>query len=118
MESDKIFIQLKSILTAYESRLALVHNKPDNYYLNTQSTEKNKKPEFFAAVQIKKSYVAFHLMPIYSFPELLNNVSEALKSKMQGKSCFNFKEENLALFEELNALVKTSFEKYQALEKI
>lgn len=118
MDTDKIFAELKSILAKYEPNLLVLHNKTDNYYLNTPTTEENKKPEFFGAVQIKKSYVAFHLMPVYYYPELLDNTSQDLKSKMQGKSCFNFKRTDEKLFTELNSLTKTAFEKYKSLKKV
>ena len=118
MDNNKIFTQLKSILEKYEPNLSLLHNKTDNYYLNTPSTDRNKKPEFFGAVQIKKSYVAVHLMPVYYYPELLDNISEELKKRMQGKSCFNFKDIDDNLFAELNSLTKNCFEKYKSLKKI
>jgi len=41
---------------------------------------------------------------VYMFPDLLNELSPALKKRMQGKSCFNFKsidEEQLAELREL-----------------
>mgnify|MGYP001206657182 CR=1 FL=1 len=116
MDTDKIFAKLKSILAQYEPSLTVLHNKTDNYYLNTPTT--NKKAEFFGAAQIKKSYVSFHLMPIYYYPELLDNISQDLKSKMQGKSCFNFKHTDDKLFVELKTLTKSAFDKYKSLEKV
>jgi hypothetical protein len=118
MDSNKVFTQLKSILEQYEPSLTVLHNKSDNYYLNTPPTETNKKPEFFDAVQIKKFYVAVHLMPIYYYPALLDRVSEELKNKMQGKSCFNFKDIDNDIFEELKSLAERCFEKYKELNKI
>lgn len=118
MDSDNIFNKLKSILQTHENELSILHNKIDNYYLNTKINDRNKKPEFFGAVQIKKSYIAYHLMPIYCFPELLDTISDELKSKMQGKSCFNFKEIDEKLFEELKNLTKICFEKYKSIHKI
>ena len=118
MDADKIFSELKSILARYEPNLSVLHNKSDNYYLNTPTTDKNKKSEFFGAVQIKKSYVAFHLMPIYYFPKLLDNISQELKNKMQGKSCFNFKNTDVNLFAELKSLTKSCFDKYKSIEKV
>jgi len=115
---NKIFTKLKSFLKRYESHLTALHNKNDNYYLNTPTTITNKKPEFFGAVQIKKSYVAFHLMPIYYYPELLDNISQELKNKMQGKSCFNFKDIDDNLFAELNSLTERCFTKYKSLKKV
>lgn len=118
METDKIFAELKSILAKYEPGLLVLHDKTDNYYLNIPTTEKSKTPEFFGAVQVKKSYVAFHLMPVYYYPELLANISQDLKSKMQGKSCFNFKHTDEKLFTELNSLTETAFKKYKSLKKV
>ena len=118
MDSNNIFRTLKSFLEKYESNLSVIHNKSDNYYLNTLTTETNIKTEFFGAVQIKKSYVAFHLMPVYFYPELLDNLSPELKNRMQGKSCFNFKEKDDKLFAELNLLTKSCFDKYKLLKKI
>ncbi len=118
MDSINVFKKLKSILDPYEAKLSLLHNKPDNYYLNTPVTDSNKKGEFFGAVQVKKTYVAFHLMPIYYFPELLDKVSENLKDRMQGKSCFNFTEIDEKLFKELSTLTKKSFEQYKLMKKI
>jgi hypothetical protein len=116
MDKDQIFFELKSILAKYESKLTVLHNKNDNYYLNIPTTA--KKEEFFGAVQIKKSYVAFHLMPIYYYPELLDGVSQELKNKMQGKSCFNFNDKNDKLFAALSTLTATAFDKYKSLNKV
>lgn len=118
MDSKKTFEKLKTILNQFELTLSVLHDKADNYYLNTPTTQSNKKAEFFGAVQIKKSYVAFHLMPIYYHPEILDNISQELKSRMQGKSCFNFKDIDENLFAELNTLTKNAFAKYKTLNKI
>lgn len=118
MDSNKTFEHLKAILSPYESNLTIVHDKTDNYYLNTPVSESNKKAEFFGAVQIKKSYVAYHLMPIYYYPELLDNISNELKSRMQGKSCFNFKDIDDNLMVELKSLTHDAFEKYKSLHKV
>jgi len=118
MDNKRIFEKLKTILNQFEVGLSVQNDKSDNYYLNTPITQSNKKAEFFGAVQIKKSYVAFHLMPVYYHPEMLDNTSQELKKRMQGKSCFNFKEMDDNLFAELNTLTKTAFEKYKALNKV
>jgi len=115
---ENTFEQLKNILKAYEGDLVLLHNKPNNYYLNTPPTATKKKGEFFGAAQIKKNYVSFHLMPVYCYPELLDGVSDNLKKKMQGKSCFNFKTVDKELFKELSELTKVCFEDYRSKEKI
>jgi hypothetical protein len=81
--------------------------------VDTKHVQKNKKPMFFGAVQVKKSYVSFHLMPVYMKPELLNKLSPGLNSRMQGKSCFNFAEIDKPLFKELAALTKAGYASYK-----
>ena len=54
-----------------------------------------------------------HLMPIYLKPDLLASVSPELKSRMQGKSCFNFSAVEPALFKELTALTKAGYASYK-----
>jgi hypothetical protein len=74
---------------------------------------KNRQPLFFGSVKAQKNYVSFYLMPVYVFPDLLDNASPELKKRMQGKSCFNFKAANPALFSEIADLTKNGFERYQ-----
>ena len=40
-------------------------------------------------------------MPVYLFPRLRESMSEKLRARMQGKSCFNFKTADETLFQEL-----------------
>jgi len=115
---DKTFDTLRKMLSKYESKLAIVKDEPTNYYLNTPIPEGKKKGEFFAAVQMKKSYVAYHLMPVYYNPDLLSTISEDLKKRMQGKSCFNFKSDDTALFKELTSLTKVAFDYYKKEGKV
>ena len=46
---------------------------------------------WFGSVRLGKAYVSFHLMPLYMNPPLTRSISPALKKRMQGKTCFNFK---------------------------
>ena len=73
---------------------------------------KNGKPLFFGAVQIRKRYVSFHLMPVYVNPDLLTDAGPALLKRMHGKSCFNFTKIEPNLFEELATLTQSGFDDY------
>lgn len=106
-----VFNRLQSILRKLESRLVVAADAPGNYYLNTPFSEKYKKELFFGAVQVKKNYVSYHLMPVYMFPGLLKGASAGLRKRMQGKSCFNFTRIDEELFSELAALTRKGFEK-------
>jgi hypothetical protein len=108
-----IFEQLKDILKPYAGDLTIKADTADTYYLDGTYSEKWKKELFFGSVQIKKNYFYFYLMPVYMYPELLNDISPELKKHMQGKSCFNFKKVEPALFEELTALTRKGTEKFK-----
>ncbi|WML50032.1 hypothetical protein RCG23_09380 [Neobacillus sp. PS3-34] len=111
---NEIFSRLKSIMISYEGELEVKVDTDENYYLDTKHVmEHNKKPLFFGAVQIKKNYVSYHLMPVYACPDLLENLSANLKKRMQGKSCFNFKKVDEEVFQELGDLTKKGFEKFK-----
>jgi len=108
-----IFEHLKSILKPYAKILSLKADTADTYYIDGPYSEKWKKQLFFGSAQIKKNYVSFYLMPVYMYPELLADISPALKKHMQGKSCFNFKKMEPELFKELAELTQKSVEKFQ-----
>ena len=108
-----VFTALREIMIPYVPRLDVVEDDETQLYLDTHHVQKNNKPLFFGAVQVKKNYVSYHLMPIYQDPTLLDSTSPELKARMQGKSCFNFRTVDPELFEELEALTRASFESYE-----
>jgi hypothetical protein len=107
-----VFEHLKKMLSPFEKKLTLKADTADSYYLEGPYNEKWKKEIFFGSIQIKKNYVSFYLMPVYMYPDLLDDISPALKKHMQGKSCFNFKKVEPELFNELTNLTKKSFERF------
>jgi hypothetical protein len=110
---DAIYVELHKILSPYGKKLDVKRDDDSELYLDTRHLQKNKKPLFFGAVQKKKAYVSFHLMPVYMKPELLDAISDGLRDRMQGKSCFNFKTADPALFRELATLTKQAYASYQ-----
>ncbi|MFY7865677.1 hypothetical protein [Roseateles sp.] len=108
-----VFAALNSVLAPYVEKLDTKKDDETELYLDTRHIQKNKKPLFFGAVQVKKSYVSFHLMPVYLKPELLASLSPELKARMQGKSCFNFAALEPALIKELAALTKAGYASYK-----
>lgn len=109
---DETFVKLKSILEPYESKLNVVSDTAENYALETDHVMKNKHRLYFGGVRRGKAYVSFHLMPVYACVDLANEVSPELKKRMQGKSCFNFKEPDEKLFKELRKLTKAGFARF------
>lgn len=112
-EFERVFDTLRRILAAYEPDLAVQSDDPDSYHLDT-SRRVRGKPFLFGAVRLGKSYVSFHLMPVYVFPALLAGISPALKARMHGKSCFNFSRVEDVPVNELVRLTRAAFERYSA----
>ena len=107
-----VFEQLKSIIKPYAKNLTITADTAAAYSLNGPYSEKYKQILFFSSAQIKKNYVSFYLMPVYMFPDLLKDISPELKKHMQGKSCFNFKKVEPALFKELTELTRLGAERF------
>lgn len=107
-----VYSELKALLQPYAERLSVTADSPEGFSLDTRFIQKNKQPLFFGAVQIKKRYVSYHLMPVYVAPELLEGMSGGLKRRMQGKSCFNFTAVDPELLRELAELTQAGYSRY------
>lgn len=109
-----IFDEIKPFYAAYESKCVVLHDEPGKYFLSSHEVRaKDGYRTGFGGVEIKKNYVSVHLMPVYINPELLDDISNDLKKRMQGKSCFNFKAINPILFAELQGLVDTGIRRFR-----
>lgn len=108
---DTVFGKLKSIMQEFENGMVVKADKAGDYYLDTRSVDKHKKPIFFGAVKVNKNYVSYHFMPVYMFPDLLDGISDELRKRMQGKACFNFTKVDNTLFEELAWLTRQGAER-------
>jgi hypothetical protein len=90
-----VFAVLKPVLAEYANRLTVQADTSTEYTLVTKSAspfpQHKGQPMFFGSVRLGKAYVSFHLMPLYMSPVLAKSISPALKKRMQGKTCFNFK---------------------------
>lgn len=84
------------------------------YGLETLGWPGAKKHDFFAGVRVAPKHVAFHLMPVYSEPALLQAVSPELRSHLKGKTTFDFDQVLEALFAELEALTARAYAVYEA----
>src|SRR5438270_12524185 len=105
-EFERVFAEFKSIFKPYAKKIDVSHDTDTCYLLNTRYLMKNKQPLCFGGVRLGKNYVSFYLTSIYCSPELMKDMSPELKKRMQGKSCFNFKQIDRKLFNELKAFTK------------
>jgi hypothetical protein len=115
-----VYTRLKTIMRKYERgnvKGAPYGNRPDSYCLIGPPSEFcNGKPSWFGALTMGKAYVSYHLIAVYAFPDLLDGISPDLKKRMQGKSCFNFKEVDDSLFKELAALTHASYKRCKEMK--
>jgi len=92
---DGVFAALKEVLARHSGTLSVKANTGMEYTLVTRTPspfpQHKGEPMFFGSVKAGKSYVSFHLMPLYMCPTLTGGISPVLKKRMQGKTCFNFK---------------------------
>ena len=105
------FQGLRKILKPYDKKLRVIKDGPGGYMSESKSIRYQGKPVMFASIT-SKSYVAFHLFPVYMFPDLLKGISPELKKRMQGKTCWNFKKAEEPLFAELGGIVEASFRRF------
>ena len=110
-EFKQAFEGLRKILKPYDEKLRVIKDGPGGYMSESKSIRYRGKPVMFASIT-SKSYVAFHLFPVYMFPDLLKGISPELKKRMQGKTCWNFKKAEEPLFAELGGIVEASFRRF------
>jgi hypothetical protein len=91
-----VFAVLKPVFANYAKRLQVKTDSPVEYTLVTKSPspfpQHKGQPMWFGSLRLGKAYVSFHLMPLYMNPPLTRSISVALKKRMQGKTCFKFKD--------------------------
>ena len=79
-----LFARLRELMAPVGEQLVVVRDQPDDYYVETRWVRDDGYHGFFGAVQTRKRYVSYHLMPVYAWPDLLADVSPELRKRMQG----------------------------------
>jgi hypothetical protein len=113
VDTRGLFAALKDLLVKHARHLVIVHDAPDQYYLNTRKPAPDGKPMFFGEVRMNRNNVAYHLMPLSVDPALAAMVSPALRKRMQGKSGFIFTEPDPVALEELDRLTRAGMASLQ-----
>jgi hypothetical protein len=110
---ERVFAGLRAILGKHAGRFTVTSDRPNRYCLEApvgpatlQLWRGKLKSRTIpvAWVEVGKSYVSFHLMPVYANAQLSKEIPKALKARMQGKSCFNFTTLDDVPFDELDRL--------------
>lgn len=112
---EQIFASLRCILARHAQSLSVGEDSPKRYCLEGRvgpatlrawggKAKKSTIPVAWA--EIGKAYVSFHLMGVYGNEEALEAMSQELRARMQGKTCFNFKTADETLFQELEGVTE------------
>jgi hypothetical protein len=109
-EFELVFSKLREILYKHSNILKISTDRPDYFCMEVESSPKLGKSFPVGWVKIGKNYVSYHFMPVYMFPVLKDSLSKKLITRMQGKSCFNFKSVDETLFNELDKLTISGLE--------
>jgi hypothetical protein len=105
-EFQAAFDALRDILRRHAGGMIVQTDTPTEFIVATRSLAPNGKSMWFGCVSVKKTAVTYHLMPLYFNPRLQATVAPELLSRQQGKTCFNFKRPDAALFELLDDLTR------------
>jgi hypothetical protein len=99
-----VYENLKAILCLPDASLRVGEEEPGKITVLGPYIESMGKDFYFGMVKINKRYVSYHFMPVYMYPDLLDDISADLRKHMQGKSCFNFTRVEDGLFLQLAIL--------------
>ncbi|OXS99525.1 hypothetical protein B7H23_15415 [Notoacmeibacter marinus] len=108
MSNESPFAILSGLLRPYAPQMTVKADTGETYLLEEERSE--PKPQMFGKAQIGKRYTSLHLMGVYCRPELLDGMSDALRKRMQGKSCFNFTKAEQIPRAELERLIRRCYE--------
>jgi hypothetical protein len=101
---------LRAIVDGYRDRLAV----GSVYGLETLTRPGAKAHDFFAFVKPGASYVSLYLKPVYTWPDLLDDISPSLRKRLQGsRTAFSFAVVDEPLLVELERLVERAFLRYR-----
>lgn len=101
--------RLRAIVDAYRDRLVV----GSVYGLETLTRPGAKSHDFFTFVKPGASYVSLYLKPVYTWPDLLDDISPALRKRLQGtRTAFGFAAVDEELLAELEGLVERAFRRY------
>jgi hypothetical protein len=115
MDAAAVFSAIRPLFAKHEAACVVLHDEPGRYYLGSHEVRaKDGYRTWFGGVEVKKTYVSAHLIPVYVHPDLLDAASAALRRRMQGKSCFNFKSVEAELITELGSLIDAGAARFKA----
>lgn len=114
---DSTFQALREVLRAHANGLTVSADTPERFCLEAPTGpatvaawggERRRPTLQVAWVKRGKAYVSYHLMGLYGNTALVAALSPALRARMQGKTCFNFRRPDAKLLAELDRVTAAS----------
>jgi hypothetical protein len=107
-----VFEALRDILKKHTGKMKVKDDTASSYSVDAGYSETWKKDVWFGGVRRGKSYVSYHLMAVYTCPDLVKGLTPELRKRMQGKACFNFKTLSPAQAKEIDRLTRDSVREF------
>ncbi len=113
MASDRtaVYLRLRGLMADAVDGLPVTADGDDGFSVDTGRHRADGYAYQFGAVRTGARGVSYHLLPVYYWPDLLDDVSPELRRRMQGKSCFTFTRVDEPLLDELADLTRRGAER-------
>ena len=108
MDASALEAELRALLVPYEHVLV----GEELYGIEVLHRPGSKMHDWFAGVRPGKGTAKLMLLPIKAHPELLEDVSPALRKRLAGDALFTLKPGDESLLPELEQVVARAFDAY------
>jgi hypothetical protein len=108
MDIDALQAELRALLVPYEDVLVA----DELYGIEVLHRPGSKMHDWFAGVRPGKGSAKLMLLPMKTHPELLEDISPALRKRLSGDALFTLKPGDEGLVPELERLVARAFDAY------
>jgi hypothetical protein len=118
-ELEDIFGDLSQMLRKYQSKGKLEPkvDEEGNFDLwsfkDVEIMGRKRKEVFFASAVIRKSYVGFYYMPIYTDTDLAEVFEPELLATLKGKSCFHIRKLDPTMREQIEKALRVGYDLYE-----
>jgi hypothetical protein len=114
---QRVFARLREVLLAHQAGFSVSHDTAGRYGLEARvgpatvrawggKIKMERIP--IAWVEVRKSYVGYHLIGLDGNAKLIASLSAPLRAQMQGKTCFHFNTVDETLLLELRRVTADS----------
>ena len=108
MDAGELGAELRALLLPYEDALEAAQI----YGIDVLHRPGARAHDWFAGVRPGKGTAKLMLLPIKTHPELIDDISPALRKRLSGDALFTLKPGDESLLPELGRLVAAAFDTY------